>query len=311
MTALSSSRTKVFISYSRKDAIHLKRLQVHFALYERLGLVDVWDDTKLAPGSLWREEIKKAIMQTKVAILLVSADFLASKFIAENELPPLLAAAQTEGAVILPVILSSCAFEDTELAQFQAVNSPAKPLLSMRKNEKEKIWNSVVTVVKDIMNAQQPQFSEKKSVTNLLPKEFESETELAQQIVINRPKHWEYLLTLELLKSKLAPIKRRLHDLKKGLVYKKTTVIRGDEFLNWSKSKQKDLVSLIKILANVLNEEISTAIGPPGVTGDPLEIKRAIDRLIFVCNEMVDWETEVHFAIALPPFETLKQKMEG
>jgi hypothetical protein len=67
-------------------------------------------------------------MCTKVAILLVSADFLASKFIAENELPPLLAAAQMEGAVILPVILSACPYEDTELAKFQAVNSLSKPL---------------------------------------------------------------------------------------------------------------------------------------------------------------------------------------
>lgn len=97
MSTVSSGRTKVFISYSHSDVRYLKQLQTHLAYYERIGLIDVWDDTKLLPGAVWHEEIEKVIQQTKVAILLVSAAFLAPRFIAENELPPLLAAAQTEG----------------------------------------------------------------------------------------------------------------------------------------------------------------------------------------------------------------------
>ena len=65
----------------------------------------------------------------KVAVLLVSADFLASDFIVDNELPPLLAAAELKGAVILSVIVSSCRFKQTEtLSQFQVVNPPTQPL---------------------------------------------------------------------------------------------------------------------------------------------------------------------------------------
>jgi TIR domain len=154
MVSSSSSRSKVFISYSHKDARYLKQLQTHLAYYERMGLVDVWDDTKLHPGTQWQEEIKNVIALTRVAILLVSADFLASQFIAENELPPLLTAAQSEGAVILSVILSACAFEETLLAQFQAVNSPSKPLLSMSKSDKEKTWHLVAKTVKEAINSQ-------------------------------------------------------------------------------------------------------------------------------------------------------------
>lgn len=154
MVSSSSSRSKVFISYSHKDARYLKQLQTHLAYYEQVGLIEVWDDTKLSLGAIWQEEIKNALRQTKVAILLVSAAFLASKFIVENELPPLLAAAQSEGAVILSVILSACAFEDTELAQFQAVNSPTKPLLSMSKSDKEKTWHLVAKTVKEAINSQ-------------------------------------------------------------------------------------------------------------------------------------------------------------
>src|SRR6266496_1220544 len=136
MIPTSYDRTDVFISYSHEDAKYLKRLKTHLAFYERNGLLSVWEDTKLAPGSDWRTEIEEAIKKTRIAILLVSADFLASKFIAENELAPLLAAAKTEDTIIIPVILSACAFQATELAQFQAQNKPSNPIDSMRKSDK-------------------------------------------------------------------------------------------------------------------------------------------------------------------------------
>jgi hypothetical protein len=145
-------RTKVFICYNRRDARHLARLHVHLAYYKRRGLLDVWDDTKVLPGGLWREEINLALLCARVAILLVSADFLASRFIAEYELPPLLAAARTGGTIILPVILSPCRFTDSELSQFQAVNSPSKPLISMSLNDKESIWDRIAENVKDAIN---------------------------------------------------------------------------------------------------------------------------------------------------------------
>lgn len=154
MVSSLSSRSNVFISYSHQDARYLKQLQTHLAYYERVGLIEVWDDTKLTLGAVWKDEIKDALRRTKVAVLLVSAAFLGSKFIIENELPPLLAAAQSEGAVILSVILSACAFEDTQLAQFQAVNSPSKPLLSMSRSDKEKTWHLVAKTVKEAINSQ-------------------------------------------------------------------------------------------------------------------------------------------------------------
>lgn len=67
----------------------------------------VWSDQKIKPGALWADELRRALADTKVAILLVSPDFLASKFIDENELPPLLAEAERGGLVILWIPFTS------------------------------------------------------------------------------------------------------------------------------------------------------------------------------------------------------------
>jgi hypothetical protein len=142
---MSGDRNRVFVSYAHRDQRHLDRLRVHLAPLGRSGEIDLWDDTRLRPGSDWRREISDAIASAKVAVLLVSADFLASEFIAGNELPPLLAAANEEGARVLPVIVSPCRFKETsELSKFQAANVPERSLAMLSFAEREHVWVRVV-----------------------------------------------------------------------------------------------------------------------------------------------------------------------
>ena len=150
---MSVNRTRIFISYSHQDEAWLKRLQVHLKPLERAGIVERWDDTRIKPGSRWQEEIKGALESAKVAVLLVSADFLASDFITENELPPLLRSAEEDGATILPVILSPCRFAHSPiLAQFQSVNSPEQPLSGLSRTDQEDILVQVTEAIEDVVN---------------------------------------------------------------------------------------------------------------------------------------------------------------
>ena len=123
---MSSDKFSVFVSYSHKDKAWLERVQVHLRPLARGGQMELWDDTRIKSGQRWRDEIKAALARADVAILLISADFFASDFIANNELPPLLEAARSErGLVILGVHINYSDFEnDRVLSEYQTVNTP-------------------------------------------------------------------------------------------------------------------------------------------------------------------------------------------
>lgn len=143
-------RNKVFISYSHEDKPFLKDIQRHFKPF--LDKINYWDDSKIEPGQKWKEEIEKALKETKVGILLVSTDFLGSDFIKNQEIPELLNTAEKEGGVILIVILKPCLFEEFDnLNQFQAMNPPSKPLSKMSEDEKEELLVNLVRQTKKII----------------------------------------------------------------------------------------------------------------------------------------------------------------
>ncbi len=149
-----AKRDKVFVSYSHKDEGWLKKVQTHLRALENLGdRVNLWDDTQIRAGMKWRDEIEKALSATKVAILLVSTDFLASEFIRTNELPPLLKAAENEGATVIPIILKPCLFDRHKgLAEFQSINSPTKPLSKLKHTEQDEILVRLATRIAELLN---------------------------------------------------------------------------------------------------------------------------------------------------------------
>jgi len=145
-------RDLVFICYSHKDKRWLNDLQTHLKPCVRNGSVKAWSDKQIVPGSKWFPEIKAALAFTKVAVLLVTPNFLASDFIHEHELGPLLKEAEKGKVSILWIPVRACAYKETPLKDYQAVIDPEKPLANM-KAERDKAWVKICEEIKKAVSS--------------------------------------------------------------------------------------------------------------------------------------------------------------
>ncbi len=102
---------KIFISYSHKDEIWKDKLISHLGLLMREGRVNVWNDRQIKPGDEWNKEIEKAIHEAKIAIMIISVDYLNSDFIRGEEVPILLDKRKTEGMRLIPLIAWPCGWK--------------------------------------------------------------------------------------------------------------------------------------------------------------------------------------------------------
>ena len=143
-------RDSVFICYNEADMQVLTRIQIHLKTIENQGIhIKTWDNTKIEPGMETKTEIRRALSSCKVAVLIVSTDFLASETIIRFELPALLQAAESEGAIILPLIAKPCRYaKNPALSVFQPVTET--PLSRMPPDDQEEILIQLIDQIEAI-----------------------------------------------------------------------------------------------------------------------------------------------------------------
>jgi hypothetical protein len=132
------SQRRVFISYSHRDEEWKDRLVGHLRDLARKGEIDVWHDRLIEAGADWQTRIQAAIDSADTAILLISADFLNSPFIQQEEVARILQRRAEQGLQVIPVIARPCAWTGVEwLRDLQARPLDGRPLSSAAVHEAE------------------------------------------------------------------------------------------------------------------------------------------------------------------------------
>lgn len=145
-------RKGIFISYSHKDEKWLTTLLTFLRPYTRGEKITVWSDQQIQPGANWEKEIKSNLNSCRVAVLLVSANFLASDYIVEKELPTLLQRREEGELIIYWIAVSHSAYRTTELAEIQSANTPSKPLDELLKPERDRVFVEITEKIANAMN---------------------------------------------------------------------------------------------------------------------------------------------------------------
>ena len=122
-------------------------LDVFLAPYVRDLDLPVWSDKDIPIGDRWNERIEEALATTKVAVLLVTANYLASAFISRKEVPQILSDQSKGGLRIIWVAVSASAYSKTKIHEFQCANEPARPLDTLSKAERNRVWTAIAEII--------------------------------------------------------------------------------------------------------------------------------------------------------------------
>lgn len=125
---MAESAVRVFISYSHKDEELRDKLDTHLSNLRWDGVISSWYDRQLTAGMEWDNRIKAEIESADIILLLISPDFIASKYCRDVEIPMALQRHEAKQASVVPIILRPFDWASAPFAKLQAFPKDAKPV---------------------------------------------------------------------------------------------------------------------------------------------------------------------------------------
>ncbi len=120
---VAADRDLLFLSYSHDDREWLRRFRIMLQPLVDNRRLSLWADEQVVAGQRWRPEIEAAIARAALAVLLVSPEFLASRFILDQELPALI----RHQVRLVPVLVRDCLWQEVPLlAEVQWAHDPGR-----------------------------------------------------------------------------------------------------------------------------------------------------------------------------------------
>lgn len=122
----AKEQLKVFVSYSHVDKVLKDQLVKHLKPLEREKLVALWVDHQIPAGDDWDREVAKKLREADIVLMLVSIDFINSRYCYDVELEKALER-ETRGDVrVIPVVLRSCLWLRSPLGRLKALPTDGK-----------------------------------------------------------------------------------------------------------------------------------------------------------------------------------------
>ena len=144
----------IFVSYSHKDEQEKELLLSHLGVLQQAGAINAWSDNRIRAGEDWEAQIDDAMAEAKVAVLLISANFLTSDFIQRREVPTLLTRHKHEGLSVFPVIARHCAWREIPwLAEMNVRPKNGAPVWGARDGDVDEKLTTIAEEIYSVVKA--------------------------------------------------------------------------------------------------------------------------------------------------------------
>ncbi len=145
-TDANGKKVNVFLSYSHKDEEYLQLMKT--TLHPKFcPLLNVWDDSAIPLGGQWNNEIVTQLNNAQIILLLISQDFLLSKYIDNTELKTALERDKQKLCKVIPIFTRTCNLDNFE--QITALQGLPKNMHFLSDMGRE-IDNQLAQIQKDI-----------------------------------------------------------------------------------------------------------------------------------------------------------------
>jgi len=176
---------EVFFSYSREDKPLRDKLEIHLSSLRQQGVISSWHDRQIVAGSEWEEEIDRHMRTADIILLLVSPDFVNSKYCYDIELPYAMRRHEAGEAYVVPILLRPVArWKNLTFTRLQVYPSGGVPITQWADPD-----NGFVDVAEGIAEAVEKLLERRQEIEQLRLEQEElakRETERLQQAELDR-----------------------------------------------------------------------------------------------------------------------------
>jgi GUN4-like/TIR domain len=129
---VSEEAIKIFYSYSRKDLDMRNTLEDHLSALREANRISTWHDLELEAGTEWKPAILNKLDTADIILLLVSRNFIASKYCYGTELKRAIARHNEGTTRVIPIILRPCDWNhsDVPFSKLNVLPTHAEPIAS-------------------------------------------------------------------------------------------------------------------------------------------------------------------------------------
>ena len=150
----SSRPIRVFISYAHEDRNWLDQILDHLGGLQHMGSLDAFSDTQISAGQEWDPLIKRKLADAEIIILIISANFLGSRYCMSVELKQAIERHGLGAATVIPVIANHCDWTVLPISQLQALPKDEaenlKPLRAWRQ-KKDVALTAIARQIREIV----------------------------------------------------------------------------------------------------------------------------------------------------------------
>jgi len=126
---------KVFISYSHKDKRLKDKLITHLNSLIRQKYISLWYDNMILPGKEIDEEIREALQDSQIVLLLLSADYLTSNYCYQEEMEVAMELRREKKTVVLPIMLREVDLRGTPIDNLLSLPEDRKAVTQFRNED--------------------------------------------------------------------------------------------------------------------------------------------------------------------------------